>query len=251
MGIRLDILRMLRALTVIPRCVACGSVTDGHNAGLCEDCRRRYFTEKAKCCTVCGFPAIECRCGIESDGKRLPVIHCALYDPRKLGVVARLVFSAKDGYYRDLFEFMANECYRALIAKECFVTETPLVTWVPRRMRAYIRIGHDQSRELAVRIAKKLGTDCVSTLYNGGRSQQKALSRDERMRNARMAYRLKRNAAEIVCGKTVIIVDDLITTGATLTAASALLKKAGAKRLVLLTYAKTDNQFRRYRFKQS
>lgn len=247
--IGLCLLRLLRALTVIPRCVACGKVIGGHAEKLCPDCRKRYLTEKAKCCTLCGFPAVECRCGIKSDGGRLPVIHCALYDPRKLGVVARIVFTAKDSYYRDVFELMADECFEALERRERFEDGLPLVTWVPRRMRAFLRIGHDQSHELAVRIAKRLGTKCVSLLYNAGRSQQKALSAAERMRNARMAYRLKRGVCEAVSGRTVMIVDDIVTTGATLTAAAALISRAGARRIVLLTYAKTDKQFRRYRFK--
>lgn len=248
-----DILRFFRVFAVLPSCIACGDRISGHDVPLCQSCRKRYLTERAKSCTMCGFPAFECKCGIKPDGElQIPVLHCVPYDPRRVGVVTKLVFSAKDEYLRDVFEFIAQECFKVLEYRGILNGDELTVTWIPRSRRTVRRIGHDQSKEIATRIAGMIdGAKCVSTLTNRSGSQQKTLSRSARMRNARSAYELKTGAVKSVSGRRVLLVDDIITTGASMTVATKLLIDAGANEVIPLTYAKSDRQFRKYKLAQT
>lgn len=239
--------KLIRALTVIPCCIACGATTNGHEEPLCSNCRKRYLTEKAVSCTVCGFPASACKCGICIDNENYRVIHCVPYDPRQLGVAVKLIFAAKSQYNKDLFDFIAQECFRALSCNTRLMGRDIIVTWMPRRKLSIILRGHDQSKLIAKRIAKLLGCECKGLFVNHSRLRQKELSKKERFKNAEKAYSLKRSAKAKAKDKTIILVDDIITTGATLTAAIKLLRSSDLKAIIPVTYAKTDKKFRKYK----
>ena len=68
---------------------------------------------------------------------------------------------------------------------------------------------------------------------------QARLSASERRKNVRGAFRLRKRHASIVDGKSVLLVDDVITTGATVDACVRALKSSGAKSVDVLTLART------------
>ena len=69
-----------------------------------------------------------------------------------------------------------------------------------------------------------------------GKAEQKALGAIERTENARLSFRIKSGA---VSGKRVLLIDDVCTTGSTLSACAELLKKAGAAGVSAAVFAKT------------
>ena len=244
------LLEFLRALLTVPLCISCGSRVDKHEEPLCEACSMRYRSERARNCTKCGFPHIECHCGVNVDGVYYPVYHVVPYDPKQIGVVSRIVFNAKDQYLRDNFAFMAGECVKAL-ERHVRPEADWIITWIPRRKSAVRRIGHDQSRELAVRIAAMLGAEARALIKNQGETEQKSQKFDGRIRNAFASYKLIDGTENTVNGRTVVLVDDLITTGATQHVGVSLLRRAGAARIVPLTYARTDSEFKKYRMERA
>ena len=115
------------------------------------------------------------------------------------------------------------------------------ITWVPvSRQRRWER-GFDQGKTLAREVARGLGTRPVGTLKKLRNIQP--LSRTEggapeRRRLVRDIYGLTR-AGENLAGKRVLLVDDVITTGATLEEASRTLVRAGAAEVCCVTAART------------
>jgi ComF family protein len=104
-----------------------------------------------------------------------------------------------------------------------------VITWVPGR-RADIRVrGFDHAALLARAVGRRVGLPCASLLLRrSDPPDQTLLSADERRQNLRGVFASKE------CSGTVILVDDLVTTGATATACAQALRRAGASGVELL-----------------
>jgi len=99
--------------------------------------------------------------------------------------------------------------------------------------------GFNQAHELARRLdARK--TDPRLLLRLRETPAQSGLDRRERLRNLRGAFALDPLRAEAVRGRRVLLVDDVMTTGASLFAAAGLLRGAGAARIAAVVLARTD-----------
>jgi predicted amidophosphoribosyltransferase len=114
-----------------------------------------------------------------------------------------------------------------------------VITYIPADPDRLLRRGHHPAERLARLLARAWGLDAVELLQHTergarARRRQTDLSRDERMRNARGAYvALARPPARVV------LVDDVYTTGATAAAAATALRRAGASRVDVVTFART------------
>ncbi len=106
-------------------------------------------------------------------------------------------------------------------------SESFAVTFVPRSRRSRLVYGFDQSAMLAENVSKRLGIRCVSAFRSVSKSQQKKLGGKLRAANAQKSIGLKRGVD--LCGKYVLIIDDVVTTGASMVACTRLLQKAGAR----------------------
>ena len=153
-------------------------------------------------------------------------------------VTDRLVLAAKDIKDRKLFKFMSDEMVGAAYA-ELPSVEDISVTFVPRSRARRNEAGHDQSELLARMVANELGTSALSLLKKKKSEQQKKLRAAEREYSAKHSYILKDGAKDLVKDKTVLLIDDVVTTGASLSACDEILKQAGAMEIYALTFAKT------------
>ena len=117
-----------------------------------------------------------------------------------------------------------------------------IVTWVPLSRKRLRSRGYDQARLLAEGFAGKAGLDCEVLLKKTRNTapQSGTGSRAERKTNIRDAYSPLRK--EKIVGKTILLMDDIVTTGATLSECARVLKDAGAKQVKALTLARTDLQ---------
>ena len=118
-----------------------------------------------------------------------------------------------------------------------------LFTYPPRRPSAVREDGFDQAERLAKALAVACEGDFVSLIRRTHRKakEQKTLTAEEREVNATSAYVLSPKASAIVRDRTVVICDDLCTTGATLGRCATLLVEAGARSVILCTVARTDS----------
>jgi ComF family protein len=128
----------------------------------------------------------------------------------------------------------------ARAVEERLGSDFDLLTFVavsPLRRR---RRGYDQAELLAKAAGTLLGMEPVSTLRKSNRTkpQSRTLSREARQRNIRGAFRVL--CPEAVRGRRVLLIDDVLTTGATVSEASRVLLEAGAKSVDVATLAATE-----------
>lgn len=241
------------ALTMftIPQCVSCKRAIPTRDSFLCRSCRLRYLTERAKSCSACGYPHALCACSIQAGNEVYRVMHMVPYDPQNYGIASRVVFLAKDEFDADNFGFIADQLSEILKLNGVTPERDWYVTWIPRRRRTIRRIGHDQSKVIARIFARTNGLKLIRLFVNTGDRPQKMQNFDGRVQNAYSSYRVTRHGARRIKDKVVIIIDDLVTTGATFHVTITLaMEEAGAKAVVPVTFAKTDRGVKKYKMQR-
>ncbi len=145
------------------------------------------------------------------------------------GAVQRAVVTAKSGARPDVFRAAAREL--AELATELGGSAGPpsLVTWIPASRRGRGERGFDQGRIMAGVLSRQLGVPARRVLA-GGRSSQ--LGRGRAARLAADEFRARGPVAG-----SVLLVDDVITTGASMVSGAAALRAAGASSVVGLAIA--------------
>ncbi len=111
---------------------------------------------------------------------------------------------------------------------------------VPYHWRKLLRRGHNPVRNLSRKIAKQLSTpllDAVKRVEKG--LDQKGLDRRSRLKNLKKAFALNQDKIKTLKGKNILLIDDVLTTGATCHAISLLLKRSGAKSVMVGCLART------------
>ncbi len=135
---------------------------------------------------------------------------------------------------KDILNFLKDELHKSLINKNLNLNNT-VITNVPRRRSSVRKYGFDHAEMLAKSLSKEIGIEYKKLLVSRAKKDQKK-SRDkyERKKNAEFDYR--KNPPDI-SGKNVIIIDDIITTGASIASCATLLRGLGAKRITALALA--------------
>ncbi len=120
----------------------------------------------------------------------------------------------------------------------------PLYTYPPRRRAGMREDGFDQADRLARALSRELDGEFVPLLRRTRTpaEEQKTLDAEGRTENATHAYTLRRGVSDRVRGRTVVLCDDLSTTGATLDACARLLTDAGAAAVVKVTVGQTADR---------
>lgn len=192
-------------------CVGCKSA----GSILCEACRLN-ITEVEPVCYRCEAPTGRMwRCNDCNDNKVIDGVWVAgLYDGAlKEAVSAYKFFRAKHGH-RALGELLHDA---APLLPEAVVTAVP-TSARHRRQR-----GYDQAALLARRFATLRGLPCQPLLTRRGHSRQLGASRRQRFAQAAHAFATR----EIAMPPVAVVIDDVVTTGATIEAAARALKAAG------------------------
>ena len=225
---------MIKMALFPPKCIRCGSYTDPDEC-LCEDCRELWEKEKRARCNKCGKPHVECSCPISLETSRLfGVFHLAEY--KKETVATELVYKIKDGEHTPVNSFLAQEIYDILKNREDF--SEAVITYVPRRREAIKKYGSDQAYELAKAICEISDKEIRSLFTRRGNKEQKNMNSEQRHKNVRKSYFAKEGIEDEVCGKRVFIVDDIITTGSTVSYLADILLDHGAKSVSAVSVAR-------------
>lgn len=160
------------------------------------------------------------------------------------GPPARIVRAYKDGGERRLAAEIAELMLEAARAAERdaptryggLITQADAVTFVPVTASAYRRRGFDHMELIARAFSERAGVPYLDALAKYGHADQRELSRRERLTKAQDAYTVVTPAQ--VMGARLLLLDDVITTGATLNAAVRALRRAGAARVDALAFAR-------------
>ena len=154
------------------------------------------------------------------------------------GAVKKLIHDYKycnKAYYYKLFGYLL-----ATHMKENNYTNFDFIISVPLHKIKLRKRGYNQSELLAKYIENQFNICCIDALKRVSDTQkQSSLSRHARQKNLQNAFVIKNNKIiKLIEGKTVLIVDDIFTTGATVNECSRVLKLNGAGKVYALTIAR-------------
>ena len=234
-----EITNAVLGLIYPPVCVHCGEYLDFRTKqALCADCSDKLETELDSVCKDCFKFVRECECVPDRASKKIKKsFHAAEYDPMSESVTRSLVLTAKDHNYKFVGELMSGVLEETLRVHMSSFKGTVL-TYVPRSPSKVRKTGVDQAKRTAELLSKKTGISLVHTLLRHGDREQKRLDSDERRENAYSSYTADPTAISEIEGKTVILYDDIMTTGATVSACADIIKTMGAKSVYCLTFGR-------------
>jgi predicted amidophosphoribosyltransferase len=206
-------------------CVSCGRP----DTPLCTSCLQALVKLRPPLCSRCGapvaWPVERCR---ECAGRRLAFTSARSAIAYE-GAAIRLVGAWKEGGRRRLAH-EAAQLVTAAVERPC----PDIVTYVPAVADRALWRGHDPAQDLAVALAEHWGLPFVPLLLRtGNRGRQRGLSLGARRLNVAGAF-----AAAGTCSRSVLLVDDVYTTGSTVSAAATALRHAGAARVDVVTLAR-------------
>ncbi len=241
----------LISLLFPPKCASCGVLLRFEGLGveipaLCTECEKAWESEKLNSCGVCGQPVSVCSCLT----KELQKAHCTEF--RKLvyylrgtrsSVQNRMLYRLKNAPDRRGTAFLAEELtgpVREWERSGLLPRKRTVVVYIPRGKRAVLETGTDQAKRLAQVLSERVQLPAVHPIARrwGAQQQQKRLGPRERRQNAGRSYRIRKGTD--LHGLTVILVDDIVTTGSSMAAVARLLSRAGAERILCLAAASDD-----------
>ena len=211
------------------RCIGCG--LEGEL--LCEECLGRVQLNKEQFCPVCWQPSLGGKVCGSCDSPLAGLRVAASYERNP--ELAKAVRTLKYKFSEDLAGKLAQILVRS-IQQKSYVGER-VITPVPLHRKRERWRGFNQAELLATAVAEKLNLPLEHLLIRAkNTSQQAKLSKQERLKNIGGAFVL---APEIVMkDRTVILVDDIASTGSTLIECAKVLKKNGAKKIWGLVLAR-------------
>jgi ComF family protein len=155
------------------------------------------------------------------------------------GPLRSLIHLFKYGGMKPLARPLAGFLERALPADDLYDAVVP----VPLHWRKKWRRGFNQAELLALQISKRRRIPFANALRRKRPTEiQAGLAMAGRRRNVAGAFLAKPNCD--LTGKRILLIDDVMTTGATASACAAALKRGGAKTVSLLTLARVDRRWR-------
>ncbi len=159
------------------------------------------------------------------------------------GVLRDLIHLYKYAGMRPLGRHLARYLAHSMAAGQMAGERFDAVVSVPLHWRKRWRRGFNQSEILARSVSRLRAIPYMDALKRVRPAEvQAGLGKTARRRNVTGAFAVRRGAD--VQGKRVLLVDDVMTTGATATACGLALKRAGAQTVSLLTLARVDRRWR-------
>lgn len=224
-----------------PACVACREET-GAAGGLCGPCFRDAWFISGPVCDRCGAPSLR------SDARDAACGACrhappawdrgraaALYE----GAARAAALALKHADRAEVAPAAAGWMLRAgaeLVASADLIAPVPLHRW--RLMRRLYNQSAELARAVAIRAGRREALALDLLRRTRATPSQEGRTRAGRIQNVSGAFAVRRRWAERLAGRRVLLIDDVLTTGATLSACAEALKAAGAAGVDALTLAR-------------
>ena len=244
------LLEFLERYVFVRKCVSCNERLgyEHKDEAFCNACRISWERAKADICPECSRSMSDCRCIPNSLSKagalelRKLVAYrksCASHPENKL------IYFLKHRNSKRAALFSANQLlYKVdeLIAANEERKEEIILTYLPRSKRAYAKYGVDQAKLVCETLSDISGIRSLPLIKRkkSGRSEQKALDVKRRMINSKDIFEINEDHADVFEDNfSVILFDDVVTSGASMKAAVRLLRHRGIKKIYALSIAYT------------
>lgn len=216
----MKLLHILGVLLFPPKCVLCGKILSKQETDLCRICR-----VEAPIC-----PPMR---------KKLPFV-----------AQWSALWYYKDTVRRSLlrYKFYNTPSYAPVYGRHLAMKlrqelpEWDLLTWIPISKKRRRKRGYDQVELLAEAVSRELETEPIQTLRKIRDNPPQSGISGEAKRRANVLGVYKVVDPGLVAGKRVLLLDDIVTTGATVSEASRVLLSAGAKEVICAAVATADPQ---------
>lgn len=232
-------LRRLADILLPPVCIACRGRIESHGL-LCGACFAKIDFIAPPLCDRLGLPL-----PFEAGGTLLSAAAIAsppVYDRARAAAqysdtMRELIQSLK---YRDRHEGLPLFARWLRNAGAELLSDTDLILPVPLYPTRLWRQRFNQSAMLALALGPlaRVPVDCIALKRARRTASQVGLTADQRRRNVAGAFKVDQDRLARVKGKKLVVVDDVITTGATAEACARVLKRAGAARVDILALAR-------------
>lgn len=215
-----------------PRCVVCDGLTGRPDEKVCPKCKSRIVYIDEPCCLKCGKQLGQDEKEYCSDcerGRHIFVQGTALYD---YGSMADSVFRFKYAGRTEYAKFYGKDLYEKKAKWLAGINPDALVPVPihPARMRSR---GYNQAYLIARELSGYCGVPVRKDLIERKRRTKplKNLSHEERQNNLKKAFKILQNDVKL---NTIVIIDDIYTTGSTVDAMSEMLMEAGIDKVYFM-----------------
>lgn len=218
-------------------CISCGrEIPDGTFASLCDKCFNSIEKISGKICA---------KCGDKLSDNNLLCEHCkdmnfsfqcnrsfCYYNETSAKIIKNFKYGGRRYYAPFLAELMTFD--------PAYFEDVDLISFVPISQKRKSARGFNQAELLAMEISKLTKIECDSLLTKDNTTKNQAkLNQKERMQSLSGTLHVEPDKMKSIEGKTVLIVDDVFTTGSTLSECSKEIYRAKPKAVKTLTFAKT------------
>lgn len=225
-------------------CISCGRpISPGHLYSLCEECLNDIVWADKKTCMVCGkpleswYPEDRCSQCLNTEHYFERGVTCFLYKDGTRDMIKDLKYHGKSYLARIFGKILADRIiYEGMKFDLC--TAVPMYAGKERSR------GYNQAALIARFMAASLDVPYVENLLVRTRDTvpMNTLTAADRRKNLRGAFELPDENRALVRDRTVMLVDDIYTTGSTMDACSRELLEGGAGRVYISTLASGRNQ---------
>ncbi|MDR2646293.1 MAG: ComF family protein [Holosporaceae bacterium] len=219
-------------------CCNCGKIVD--TEGLCLECWKKIKWISDPKCRICGAPF-----EIDVDAlcfqciKKKPHFDQAIsvfeYDNFSKGIILKFKHRDVTHICRQLVAWLWR-------ASQDIIKDYDIIVPVPIHFLKRLKRKYNQSELLAKKLETLSGITYEPRILRKEKQtqQQEGLSRNARLKNVKGSFGINPKYANLLRDKNVILVDDVLTTGATANECSRNLKKYGAKKVTILTIARVS-----------
>ncbi len=234
-----EIIEYISAAFFPNRCLFCDRLMPP-SGSVCDDCRENLPWIKGEICRECGASENDCTCGKHRGNFYDGTASTFYYADNVRECLHRFKFNSEKHSDRGIAELMADT-FRERYADIAF----DYVAYVPMDKKREKQRGFNQSRLLAQRLSEILnipfGDRLIIKLYPT--DVQHECTEIERKGNLLGAFDI--NKSFDIPGKTVLLIDDIKTSGSTLNECGKMLYLRGAERVFCLTAATVNSKINR------
>lgn len=202
-----------------PRCVFCRKILKLNQNGLCAVCQSKLpwiigqaAEQKLEFISLC--------------------ISSLWYQGEVRESVHRYKFSNQSGY-ADFYGRFVAQC-----VQDHLENRFDLISWVPLSARSIKVRGYDQAMLLAHAVARELGGTAIKTLQKIRNTNTQSSLKDDAARKANVLGAYEVCNPDAISGKRILLIDDVVTTGSTLSECARVLLTHGAADVVCATLAR-------------